>query len=73
MGYYDFDEHFWAANEVCGQQAEIVNSPTRFFSLRELFSLVLKQDSYQDEGKPHEGLTRENPSYTPKKRDDLGR
>ncbi len=29
MGYYDFEEHFWSPQEVCGQMIEPVNE-TRF-------------------------------------------
>ena len=29
MGYYDFEDHFWAPHEVCGQTLEPVND-TRF-------------------------------------------
>ncbi len=24
MGYYDFNDHFWAANQVCGQLSQSV-------------------------------------------------
>ena len=67
MGYYDFDEHFWAADEVCGQQPEIVTRKSRFFSLRKLFNFVGKKDSYKDELKAYEELNRNNKSHTPKK------
>ena len=67
MGYYDFDEHFWAVHEVCGQQPKIVARKIRFFSLRKLFSLVFKKHIYQDELKPDEALNSENKSNTLKK------
>ncbi len=67
MGYYDFDEHFWAAHEVCGQQPEIVARKTRFFSLRKLFNFVFKKDRAKGELKAHSGLNTENKSHTPKK------
>ena len=66
MGYYDFDEHFWSADEVCAQQPEIVARPTRWFSLRKLFNFVGKKDSYQDQLKANEGLDRDNKNHTPK-------
>ena len=65
MGYYDFDEHFWAAHEVCGQQTEIVAPKMRFLTLRKLFSWLVKQDSSKDELKPHQALTPEHKSPPP--------
>ena len=47
MSYYDFDDHFWAPHEVCGQRTEIVDSNNLLFSLRKLYSLIFNQNSYK--------------------------
>lgn len=40
MGYYDFEEHFWAPHEVCAQTLEPVND-TRFVSLNKIVKAIL--------------------------------
>ena len=38
MSYYDFDDHFWAPYEVCGQKSEIVTQEEYFSIIGKLYS-----------------------------------
>lgn len=49
MSYYDFNDHFWTPQEVCGQKSAIIERKKPDFSLKKLYYLIFKQDSYQDQ------------------------
>ena len=38
MGYYDFNEHFWAPYEVCAQKSQIVPQEEYFSIVERLHS-----------------------------------
>ncbi len=40
MGYYDFDDHFWAPYEVCQQKSEIVAQEEKFSLIEKLHSCL---------------------------------
>ena len=47
MSYYDFDDHFWAPHEVCGQNIEIVDRKNLLFFIKKLYSWIFKQHHYK--------------------------
>ncbi len=40
MGYYDFDEHFWSPQEVCGQTRESLDE-NRFSFIKKILEPIL--------------------------------
>ena len=40
MGYYDFDEHFWSPQEVCGQIRESLDE-NRFSFIKKILEPIL--------------------------------